>query len=370
MAEETEKYYLGIEATGRTVALLSDENGKVLGRGTAGPSLYSVVGQERSSQAIWAAIVIAFSAAGFNTRDLLNAEAALPDVEAICVAMSGIERPKDEAAARRILAEYNLSKNLIAVGEAQAVVMAGTPDGFGIAVLGGENGLAYANAPDGRTARAGGWNYLVGDEGSAHYIGLRAVRRVLQAADGRGAETDLTELVAKEWKLPTNRPDSLSEHIYKLATGPGTGGNKAQIEDITEGYKKALATLAPLVERSATKGDRVAQQILDEVADNLAQSVRAVINRTDLFKQFQLQNRPDEAVVSPVRRSSSYELAGKAGQRVVQSTALPLTLYGSVVTSTYGELRRRLAERLTQCSEPLIVTEPAAGALKLAVRGK
>ncbi len=367
MSEQTERYYLGIEATGRTVALLADSTGKVIGRGTAGPSVYSVVGQERCSQAIWSAIVAAFSTAGFNTRELLETDTALPDVEAIAVAMSGIERPKEESAVKRVIADYNLTKKIIPLSEARSVLLAGTEDGIGIAVLAGDNGLAYAQAPDKRTARAGGWNYLVGDEGSAHYIGLRAVRRVLQAADGRGPETELSNLIAQEWKIPPERPDMLSAQVYKLATQPGTGGNKAQTEDSIEIYKRALAGLAPLVERSAAKGDRVSQQILEEVADNLAQSIRAVINRTGLFEQFQALRRAGGTTGTLGRRNSSYELAGKAGQKVVESAALPLTVYGSVITSNAGELRRRLVERLPQCGEPIIVTEPAEGALKAAV---
>ncbi|MEI6046127.1 MAG: hypothetical protein WCS37_17385, partial [Chloroflexota bacterium] len=105
------QYYLGIEATGRTVALLSDAEGNLLGRGLAPqPSIYSVVGLERCSQALWTAIVAAFEVAGFNTRDLALADAVLPEVTVICVAMSGVERPKDEAAVKRIIANFNLTR--------------------------------------------------------------------------------------------------------------------------------------------------------------------------------------------------------------------------------------------------------------------
>ncbi len=366
LENETE-YYLGIEATGRTVALLAEADGTIVGKGTAESSVYSSVGQERCSRAIWMAILAAFSAAGYNTRDMAVAGTALPYVKVICVAMSNIERPKDESAVRRIIADYNLTKRILPISDARGVLLAGTEDGLGIAVLGGESGLAYAYAPDKQSARAGGWSHLLGDEGSAHYIGLRAVRRVLQAADGRGPETELTNLISQEWKIAPDRPDVLADYVYKLATGPGTGGNKAQIEDTIESYKRGLATLAPLVERSATKGDRVAQLILDEVAENLAQSVKAVINRTNLWNQFQALHRKGGTTGNLGQRGSAYELAGSAGHRVVESAALPLTVYGSVIASKNGELRRRLAQRLPQCTEPIIVTDPAEGALKLAL---
>jgi N-acetylglucosamine kinase-like BadF-type ATPase len=368
MTEKEEDFYLGIEATGRTIALLADGEGNILGRGTAGPSVYSTVGQERCSQALWTAIVTAFSGAGYNTRDLLASDSTLPFVKATCVAMSGVERPKDEAAIRRIVGEFNLGGKTIATSEAHGVLMSGAPDNFGVAVIAGDSGLAYGLAPDGRSARAGGWNYLLGDEGSAHYIGLRAVRRVLQAADGRGPETELTALINQEWKIPANRPDILADQIYKLSTAPGSGGNKAQIEDAVEGYKRGLGLLAPLVERTAAKGDRVAQQILDEAADNLAQAVRAVINRTGMFDQVQALSRRGGTTGNLGRSSVGYELAGSAGKRVVESAAIPLVVYGSVITSNAGELRQRLSQRLTQCSDPILVDEPAQGALKIALQ--
>ena len=50
-------------------------------------------------------------------------------------------------------------------------------------VIAGTGSIAYGRDPNGRTARAGGWGFAVGDEGSAHWIGLQAVSAVLKASD-------------------------------------------------------------------------------------------------------------------------------------------------------------------------------------------
>ena len=363
--EEEEKYYLGIEATGRTVAMLADADGEVLGKGQAGNAIYSQVGQERSEQALWTAIIGAFAGAGFNTRDLLQAGQTLPNLAAICIGMTGVERPKDENQVRRLLNTFNFSKNMIVTSEAHIVLEAGflPPEGededeagYGVAVLGGESGLAFGKGREGQTARAGGGGYLLGDEGSSHYLGLQAVKAVLRAADGRGEATSLTGLVEAEWKLPTNRPDTLSQRVYTTLAGLGTGGNKAQIEESTETYKRALANLAPLVERAAASGDGVASAILDETADALAQAVRAVIERTGLN-----QSRPAQLSV----RGLSLQLPPGVGQPV--AAKIPLVIYGSVLMSNSGELRRRLQERLPQCDDPIAALNPAEGALRLAL---
>ncbi len=355
---QEQEYVLGIEATGRTVALLANLEGEVLGEGTAGPSVYSIVGQERSSRALWTAILSAFSSAGFNTRDLLKADQALPDVAAICVGMSGVERPKDENQVRRMLAEYNLTQKILATSDAAIVLEAGCPDGYGVAVLGGENGLAFAKGRDGLTARAGGWGYLLGDEGSAHYLGWQVIRAVLRASDGRSQPTSLTKLVEREWKVAAGRADTLSQRVYSLLAGLGTGGNKAQLEETTEGYKRALAALAPLVERAATAGDAVAVTILDEAAEQLAQAAQAVITRTGL-------DTP-----APTR-AATFKVAGldfELKPPVASDSKVPLAIYGSVLLSNQGELRRRLQARLPQCDDPIAVLNPAEGAVSLALQ--
>jgi N-acetylglucosamine kinase-like BadF-type ATPase len=349
------QYVIGIEATGRTVALLANTEGEIIGEGVAGPAVYSVVGQERSGRALWTAILSAFSSAGINTRDLLQAGQTLPDVAAICVGMTGVERPKDEGQVRRILTEFNLFKQIMVTSEAAIVLETGSVEGYGVAVLAGDTGLAFAKGPQGQTARAGGWGYLLGDEGSAHYNGLQAVKAVLKAADGRGAATGLTKLVEREWKLPEGRADTLSQRVYSLLAGLGTGGNKAQIEDAVEGYKRALANLAPLVERAAAGGDSVAGAILDETAEALALAAQAVMSRTGLGSP---------AAATPLKFGGlNFELKNPAGP----APKVPLTIYGSVLLSNYGELRRRLQARLPQCDDPIAVLNPAEGAVSLAL---
>ncbi|MBN9390061.1 MAG: hypothetical protein J0I20_18685 [Chloroflexi bacterium] len=367
MADE-QTYYLGIEATGRTVALLAGPDGEILGEGTATSAVYSVMGQERSSQALWTAIIGAFSSAGINTRDLLQANLPLPDVAAICIGMTGVERPKDESQVRRILDRFNLTKNITVTSDAHIVLEAGcnlenfSDPAYGVAVVAGETGLAFAKGRDGRTARAGGWGYLLGEEGSAYWLGLQAVKVLLRAADGRGDETALAAMVEHEWKIPANRPDSLAQRVYSLLQGLGTGGNKAQLEESQETYKRTLAGLAPLVERAAANGDDVAAAILDEATDHLAEAATAAIARVGL-------DEPDTAPAPA--KSSTFQIGGMAfnlGGSSQSQSKIPFAIYGSVLLSNPGQLRARLQAALPQCDDPIAVLNPAEGAVRLALR--
>ena len=56
----------------------------------------------------------------------------------------------------------------------------------GIALIAGTGSVAWGVDATGREARAGGWGYLLGDEGSGYWIGREAVRRVLAEAQRAG----------------------------------------------------------------------------------------------------------------------------------------------------------------------------------------
>lgn len=362
--EEGQPYYLGIEATGRTVALLAGPDGEILGEGTAPSAVYSVMGQERTSQALWTAIIGAFSSAGINTRDLLQANLTLPEVAAMCVGMTNVERPKDEGQVRRMLNSFNLTKNIIVTSDAHIVLEAGcnlenfSEPAYGVAVLGGESGLAFAKGRDGQTARSGGWGYLLGDEGSAHHLGLQAVKALLRAADGRGEPTALAAMVEKEWKIPANRPDTLAQRLYSLLAGLGTGGNKAQLEESQETYKRTLAGLAPLVERAAANGDEVAVGILDETAGQVAEAATAAAARVGL-------DQPAPA------KGATFQIGGMALNLGGQGQEkIPFAIYGSVLLSNPGQLRDRLSAALPDFDDPIAVLNPAEGAVRLALRSQ
>jgi|GEM_PF-1918052 len=347
-------YYIGIEAGSRTVALLANPAGEVVGRGTAGPSTYASVGTERCSQALWTAIIGAFSAAGINARDLLASESALPEVEAICVGMPGIERPKEESAVKRIFADFNLTQKVQVTSDAHIVLMAGVPAGYGLAIMAGDNGYTLGIGRNGAKARAGGWGYLLGEEGSAYWVGLEAVKAILAATDGRGPETLLAEWLAKEWKIPANRPDALSRQVYSLSAGLGTGGNKAQLEETLESYKRSIGVLAIQVERAAQKGDEAAANILDRAAEALENAASASISKANL----------EQLTTAAALFDATWILKGAA-----EKPKIPLAFSGTLLLSNQGELRHRLTERLeTRCAAPVLVTDPAEGALRLALQ--
>ena len=120
-------------------------------------------------------------------------------VDAICLGLAGFDRPDD----RKILSEWaeqaGWARNVLMVNDGDLVIAAGTPEGWGIGIIAGTGSIAVGRTKDGRTARAGGWGHLIGDEGSAYRIVLDALRLVARRADGRdpgpGGQDPFTERI-------------------------------------------------------------------------------------------------------------------------------------------------------------------------------
>ena len=68
-------------------------------------------------------------------------------------------------------------------------LVAGVGDEPGVVLIAGTGSIAYGVNHDGFAARAGGWGYVLGDEGSGYWIGRQALAAVVREADGRGPKT-------------------------------------------------------------------------------------------------------------------------------------------------------------------------------------
>jgi N-acetylglucosamine kinase-like BadF-type ATPase len=151
----------------------------------------------------------------------------------------------------------NLAAQVDVTTDAAILLAAGTPDNWGIAVVAGTGSIAYGRSPDGRTARAGGWGYLLGDEGSGYALVIAALRAVLCGADGRGPETRLGPSLLD--RLGLSQVDGVIPAIYR--------GNLD---------RAALASHAPLVLELAEAGDTVASGIVENAVGELAELTAAV----------------------------------------------------------------------------------------------
>lgn len=297
---------LGVDGGGsKTLALAAAIDGEVLGRGEAGPSNYQVTGLEAALSNLEAAAEAALANAGRERGDLV----------AVCVGLAGVARPADRGRLAAWAKRYLPHVPVLIANDAQLVMAVGTPHGWGVAVICGTGSIALGRSPEGRTARAGGWGYLLGDEGSGYAIGLACLRAVLRAYDGRGPQTELTRLVLEHYGL--DDPSGLVARTYEGAAGPAS-----------------IAALAALVDTAALAGDSVARGILRDAGSELALAARAVVQQL--------------ALAGPVP-------CGLAGGVIVKGTALRVA---------FVEAAAALGCDLAPVS---LVSEPARGAVTLAL---
>lgn len=165
-------YYLGIDGGGtKTTCALGDES-NLLATATAGPSNIVRVGEARTRDSLHQCVREACTAAGIRPAQIAHT----------CLGGSGAARPELAATVRGFLAEI-LTTPIDIVGDMETSLEAAFGLGPGVIVIAGTGSIAYGRNTEGQTARAGGWGFAVGDEGSAHWIGRRAVTDVLRIAD-------------------------------------------------------------------------------------------------------------------------------------------------------------------------------------------
>ena len=234
-----------------TEAWLAEPGCRVLGRGTSGPSNAKAVGLEAARRALDAAIRAAFDDAG-----LVPAP-----VDVACLGLAGFDRPDDRKILTGWADEARWADRLVLVNDGDLVVAAGTPEGWGVGVIAGTGSIAVGRAPDGRTARAGGWGHLIGDEGSAYGVVLDALRLVARRADGRDPRP-VRSRPADRTALRRARCGRASQIVTTLYA--------------PEFDRARIASLAPEVLAACAEDPEVAERLLVPAGAALAETVAAV----------------------------------------------------------------------------------------------
>jgi N-acetylglucosamine kinase-like BadF-type ATPase len=134
----------------------------------------------------------------------------------------------------------------------------------GVIVIAGTGSIAFGVNPRGERAIAGGWGWLLGDEGSGYSIGLSALRSVCGTADGRVPPSLLATAVLQH--LGLSSADALVDYVYQQ---PGLS-------------REQIAALTQVVLRCAEQGDVAAKRIFRRAGCQLAMAARAVMERLNI----------------------------------------------------------------------------------------
>jgi N-acetylglucosamine kinase-like BadF-type ATPase len=244
-------YFLGVDGgQSGTTAVIGDET-RILGVGEAGPCNHATAheGRAKLERAVEGSVAAACSQAGIDSSTVR--------FEAACFGMSG--GPEDKEAILRSI----LRVNRLTVTNDAVIALAGATGGQGIVTIAGTGSIAFGRNAQGRSARAGGWGYVFGDEGGAFDIVRQALRAALRMEEGWGARTGLRAVI-----LEATASRDVNEALHRMYSA--------------DWPHDRVATLAPLVDSAAANGDAVANEILAGAAAQLAMLAASV--RSQLWK--------------------------------------------------------------------------------------
>lgn len=145
------------------------------------------------------------------------------------------------------------------VSDAEAALegaFAGEP---GIILISGTGSIAWGKDSAGKMVRAGGFGYILGDDGSGFWIGREAIRQALSAVY-RGETIPLCEKICHLWEI---------QNLQQAVTIIYTEQKPAP----------KIAKIAPIVFDLAVSGDETALHILSSAAEQLALLVENAGNR-------------------------------------------------------------------------------------------
>ena len=275
---------IGVDGgTTKTIALVADQQGDVLGAARGGGSNWSGENVD-----IPMAVVVETV-----RKALAEAHVAQADLGVFCLA--GADWPEDHTLRANILASANIARQVVVKNDSFGGLRAGTHQPYGIIIAAGTGMNAAVITPDGREWAFG---YYQTDGGGSD-IARHAFVAVLRGEDGRGQPTLLTRLILARLGFPTVEAMLRARVAHQIPEAD-------------------YFSLCPLVFEAACQGDEVACAIIEKQGLVLAEYATALIRR------FGMQNLVFDVVLAgSVFKGRGPLLVDTITQAVHRLTPLP-----------------------------------------------
>jgi N-acetylglucosamine kinase-like BadF-type ATPase len=246
------QFVVGVDGgTTKTIALVADDRGRILGAGRGGNSNWTGPDVEQPMRVVVATVQQALDQAGLGGDD----------IAAGAFGLAGADWPEDHDRRHVVLERARIACRVIVKNDTFVGLRAGTRRSYGLVIAAGTGCNAAAIAPDGREWHFGYYE----DYGGAGSVAQEAVRAVLRAEDGRGQPSALTGVVLDRLGYPS--PEALLRAIVAHAVP-----------------RENLLSLCPLVFEVADSGDAVAAGIIVKQGLALAEYATALIRRFRMQK--------------------------------------------------------------------------------------
>lgn len=244
------KYLIGMDGGGtKTKCILTDINLKTVYETSGGPSNFLVIGIEKVSGTILNLII----------ECTAHQKISSNDIESIILGTTGGGRRNDaeilESQIIKNATDKSIMINKFRVESDARIALEGAFSGnAGSILIAGTGSIMFGKDEVGNIHRVGGFGRFIGDEGSGYRIGRIGLNAAARAFDGRAKYTKIADLLDQEFSI------SSSEEL------------------ITEVYRNNfnIASVTPLVFDAAESGDKIAQRILEDEANELLLHISAM----------------------------------------------------------------------------------------------
>lgn len=284
--------YLGVDGGGtKTVAVVGDAQGHVLGLGKGGGSNYQTAGLDGAAASIGAAVDGALQAAG----------ARFAQAQAASFALAGADFPHDFQALEGLVAARWPGVKHSIVNDTWAAWRAGSETGWGLVATAGTGSNVGGRTKAGAMKTGIGLTYEFGSRGGATHMLQDLLHHVFRAGLKAGPETALLQMVLGMFSLTD--VEALAQLLYLATAGgaagpsaaagvaPGVAGGGAGAAG-AGGSPTDLPTeaavaqiLIPTMFEAAAGGDAVAQQIIFDNATALGEMTAGMARQLGFEKE-------------------------------------------------------------------------------------
>lgn len=261
-------YILGVDGGGtKTVIRITDFNGNIASEIITGAGNYKSVGISVAELNITEGILKAVNQINKSPDDNFFASS--------CFGLSGLDSEQDGEIYKNIIYSKKIKKllhphKIIICNDSRIGLAAGTDSKNAIMIICGTGSNCFGINEEGQEAKANGWDFILGDEGSAYEIGIKALRSVMRAFDNRGKKTLLTHSILKELNLDDIQ--GLIDWCYNIPFS-----------------SERFAALTKTVCSSAELGDKISIKLLRDEAKEALASISVVAKKLKLSrKQFDI----------------------------------------------------------------------------------
>jgi N-acetylglucosamine kinase-like BadF-type ATPase len=244
-------YFIGIDGGGtKTVGALANLNGRILKEVKVGSTNPNKIGFDRAI---------------FNLRKLISKIAKNKNIKIAFLGLAGgLERDKEKRERIKKELQKFFDFPIFVEGDQKIAFRAGSEEKEGIVVIAGTGAIAMGWKGK-KEAISGGWDWLIGDQGSGFWIGKKVLEEIGKALDGRRKDFKLRKFIFK--KLKIKKEVDLYKNFY------------------CEDFVTKIASISKFIDEFSKKGDRFSKKILMEAAKEVSKMATSVIKKLNFEKE-------------------------------------------------------------------------------------